>query len=50
MRWALFAFKKTRSGSGRHTVELPVNWLIGNAEIEAPNSEENAWSAATVKG
>jgi transposase-like protein len=29
-----FTLKKTRSGCGRHTVELPASLWIGNAEIE----------------
>jgi len=34
--WHFLHSKKTRSGSGRRTVELPVNLLIGNAKTKAP--------------
>jgi len=34
--WHFLRSKKTRSGSGRHTVELPKSLSIGNAETEAP--------------
>jgi hypothetical protein len=34
--WHFLCSKKTRSGCGRRTCELPVSLLIGNAEIEAP--------------
>jgi len=34
--WHFLRSKKTRFGSGRHTVELPASLWIGNAEIEAP--------------
>jgi len=34
--WHFLHSKKTRSGSGRRTVELPESLWIGNAEIEAP--------------
>ncbi|MCL2685060.1 MAG: hypothetical protein FWE73_01495 [Candidatus Bathyarchaeota archaeon] len=33
--WHFLHSKKTRSGCGRRTVELPVSLLIGNAETEA---------------
>jgi len=34
--WHFLHSKKTRSGSGRRTVELPVSLLIGNAKTKAP--------------
>jgi len=34
--WHFLRSKKTRSGSGRHTVELPVSLLIGSVETEVP--------------
>jgi len=33
--WHFLGSKKTRSGSGRRTVELPKSLWIGSAEIEA---------------
>jgi hypothetical protein len=32
--WHFLCSKKTRSGSGRHTVELPESLLIGDVETE----------------
>jgi len=34
--WRFLRSKKTRLGSGRHIVELPVSLLIGNVEAEVP--------------
>ena len=34
--WDFLESKKLRFGSGRHIAALPVNWSIGNAEIEVP--------------
>jgi len=34
--WHFLRSKKTRSGSGRHTVELPESLWIRNAETEVP--------------
>ena len=34
--WHFLRSKKTRSGSGRHTVELPVSLWIGSVETEVP--------------
>ena len=34
--WHFLCSKKTRSGHGRRTVELPGSLLIGNVTVEAP--------------
>jgi transposase-like protein len=34
--WHFLRSKKTRSGCGRRTVELPKSLLIGNVEVEVP--------------
>jgi len=34
--WHFIQSKKTNIGYGKHIAELPVNWLIGNAETEVP--------------
>jgi hypothetical protein len=34
--WHFLESKKLKYGSGRRIAALPVNWSIGNAEIEAP--------------
>ena len=33
--WHFLGSKKLKFGSGRHIAALPVNWSIGNVEIEA---------------